>query len=54
MNSQYGFLETRLGAVDIDIADGDRAVILEQVTWGVASRMAVLYLLGGGRMEPVS
>jgi aspartate carbamoyltransferase catalytic subunit len=34
-----------------DIADGDRAVILEQVTWGVATRMAVLYLLGGGRME---
>ena len=34
-----------------DIADGDRAVILEQVTWGVATRMAVLYLLGGGRLE---
>ncbi len=34
-----------------DIADGERAVILEQVTWGVATRMAVLYLLGGGRHE---
>ena len=34
-----------------DVADGDRAVILEQVTWGVATRMAVLYLLGGGRAE---
>jgi aspartate carbamoyltransferase catalytic subunit len=34
-----------------DIADGPRAVILEQVTWGVATRMAVLYLLGGGRFE---
>jgi aspartate carbamoyltransferase catalytic subunit len=34
-----------------DIADGDRAVILEQVTWGVAIRMAVLYLLGGGKAE---
>jgi aspartate carbamoyltransferase catalytic subunit len=34
-----------------DLADGDRAVILEQVTWGVATRMAVLYLLGGGRLE---
>jgi len=34
-----------------DVADSDRAVILEQVTWGVATRMAVLYLLGGGRAE---
>ena len=34
-----------------DVADGGRAVILEQVTWGVATRMAVLYLLGGGRLE---
>lgn len=34
-----------------ELADGDRAVILEQVTWGVATRMAVLYLLGGGRLE---
>ena len=32
-----------------EVADGDRAVILEQVTWGVAVRMAVLYLLGGAR-----
>jgi aspartate carbamoyltransferase catalytic subunit len=31
-----------------EVADGDRSVILEQVTWGVAVRMAVLYLLGGG------
>ena len=28
-----------------DIADGDRSVIVEQVTSGVAIRMAVLYLL---------
>jgi aspartate carbamoyltransferase catalytic subunit len=34
-----------------DIADGPRAVILEQVSWGVATRMAVLYLLGGGHAE---
>jgi aspartate carbamoyltransferase catalytic subunit len=34
-----------------DIADSGRAVILEQVTWGVAIRMAVLYLLGGGKAE---
>jgi aspartate carbamoyltransferase catalytic subunit len=31
-----------------DVADGTRSVILDQVTWGVAVRMAVLYLLGGG------
>jgi aspartate carbamoyltransferase catalytic subunit len=31
-----------------DVADGERAVILEQVTNGVAVRMAVLYLLSGG------
>jgi aspartate carbamoyltransferase catalytic subunit len=32
-----------------DIADGERSVILDQVTYGVAVRMAVLYLLGGGQ-----
>jgi aspartate carbamoyltransferase catalytic subunit len=31
-----------------EVADGSRSVILEQVTYGVAVRMAVLYLLGGG------
>jgi aspartate carbamoyltransferase catalytic subunit len=31
-----------------NVADGGRAVILEQVTNGVAVRMAVLYLLSGG------
>ncbi len=31
-----------------DVADGDASVILEQVTNGVAVRMAVLYLLAGG------
>lgn len=30
-----------------DVADGDRSVILNQVTQGVAVRMAVLYLLAG-------
>ena len=29
-----------------EVADGERSVILEQVTYGVAIRMAVLYLLG--------
>ncbi len=31
-----------------EVADSDRAVILDQVTNGVAVRMAVLYLLSGG------
>jgi aspartate carbamoyltransferase catalytic subunit len=31
-----------------NIADGERSIILDQVTNGVALRMAVLYLLGGG------
>jgi aspartate carbamoyltransferase catalytic subunit len=30
-----------------DVADGPWSVILDQVTNGVAVRMAVLYLLGG-------
>jgi len=34
--------------LDPAIADGSRSVILEQVTYGVAVRMALLYLVGGG------
>jgi aspartate carbamoyltransferase catalytic subunit len=34
-----------------EVADGERSVILDQVTYGVAVRMAVLYLLGGGRPD---
>jgi aspartate carbamoyltransferase catalytic subunit len=34
--------------IDSDVADGEQSVILEQVTNGVAVRMAVLYLLAGG------
>jgi aspartate carbamoyltransferase catalytic subunit len=34
-----------------DVADGDNSVILDQVTNGVAVRMAILYLLGGGTTE---
>jgi aspartate carbamoyltransferase catalytic subunit len=34
--------------INTDAADGDKSVILKQVTNGVAVRMAVLYLLGGG------
>jgi aspartate carbamoyltransferase catalytic subunit len=34
-----------------DVADGTRSVILQQVSNGVAVRMAVLYLLAGARQE---
>jgi aspartate carbamoyltransferase catalytic subunit len=37
--------------MDPAVADGERSVILDQVTYGVAVRMAILYLLGGGRDE---
>ncbi len=33
--------------IDSEVADSSRSVILEQVTNGIAVRMAVLYLLGG-------
>jgi aspartate carbamoyltransferase catalytic subunit len=35
-----------------EVADGDYSVILEQVENGVATRMAVLYLLLGASEEP--
>ena len=34
-----------------DVADGEYSVILEQVTNGVAVRMAILYLLLGTKGE---
>ena len=37
--------------IDSKVADGDQAIILDQVLNGVASRMAVLYLLCGGKPE---
>lgn len=37
--------------IDSDVADGPGSVILNQVTNGVAVRMAVLYLLAGGKPE---
>ena len=37
--------------IDSDVADGPFSVILNQVTNGVAVRMAVLYLLSGGKPE---
>jgi len=35
--------------IDSEIADSDRSVILEQVTNGLAVRMAVLFLISGGK-----
>jgi len=40
--------------IDSDLADGARSVILEQVTNGIAVRMAVLYLCAGGQPENVA
>src|SRR5207245_155083 len=37
--------------IDSRVADGPQSVILDQVTNGVAVRMAVLYLLAGGKPE---
>jgi aspartate carbamoyltransferase catalytic subunit len=34
--------------IDSEVADGPWSVILDQVSNGVATRMAVLYLLSGG------
>ena len=39
--------------IDSDVADGPHSVILQQVTNGVAVRMAVLYLLAGGPSQDV-
>ncbi len=38
--------------IDSDVADSARSVILEQVTHGLAVRMAVLYLCAGGKGVP--
>jgi aspartate carbamoyltransferase catalytic subunit len=40
--------------ITADVADSDRSVIVEQVTNGVAVRMAVLYLLLGGNESAIS
>ena len=37
--------------IESDVADCERAVILEQVTNGIAVRMAVLYLVNGGQQD---
>ena len=38
--------------IDSDLADSSRSVILDQVTNGLAVRMAVLYLCAGARPQP--
>lgn len=38
--------------IDSDVADGVQSIILDQVENGVAIRMAVVYLLSGGRELP--
>ena len=38
--------------IDSEIADSGRSVILEQVTNGLAVRMAVLFLVNGGKESP--
>ncbi len=40
--------------IESEIADGERAVILEQVTNGIAVRMAVLYLVNGGKADEMN
>jgi len=37
--------------IESSVADSDQAIILDQVLNGVASRMAILYLLLGGKAE---
>jgi aspartate carbamoyltransferase catalytic subunit len=37
--------------IDSELADGERSVILQQVTNGIAVRMAALYLCSGGQPE---
>lgn len=39
--------------LDPRVADGDHSIILDQVTSGVAVRMAILYLLSGGKSGEV-
>jgi aspartate carbamoyltransferase catalytic subunit len=34
--------------LESEVADSDRSIILDQVTNGVAVRMAILYLVAGG------
>ena len=44
----------RGGEIDSAVADSDQAIILDQVLNGVASRMSILYLLLGGKLDEES
>ena len=37
--------------IDSEVADSDQAIILDQVLNGVASRMSILFLLCGGKIQ---
>jgi aspartate carbamoyltransferase catalytic subunit len=37
--------------ISSNVADSEHSIILDQVTYGVATRMAILYLLVGGKYE---
>ena len=39
--------------IDSAVADGKQSVILPQVTYGIAIRMAVMAILGGGSGAPL-
>ncbi len=40
--------------INSEVADGSRSVILEQVSNGISIRMAVLYLLAGGKINELT
>ena len=40
--------------IDSAVADGNQAVILSQVTYGIAGRMAVMSILAGNQAKPDS
>ena len=42
----------RAGEIDSEIADHPRSTILDQVTNGLAVRMAVMFLVSGGKTLP--
>ena len=46
--AEFSLTALERSTITADVADSDRSVIVEQVTNGVAVRMAVLYLLLGG------
>ena len=50
---EIGMTPSQMVEISQEVADSDRAVILQQVTNGVAVRMAALYLVCGGVMREV-